>query len=251
MVRCYQSRYIMSKYNPKRRRSLRGTKAYNNKTFLNSTEGRSIRIQCEIVEPVVRLKRLGVDHLISVFGSARTEEHERWYKDTRELCRKLGEWTKSLDKQNVAISSGGGPGIMEAVNRGAADAGALSVGMGISLPFEQFNNEYLTPDLDFEFHYFFTRKYHCVYLAKAFVAMPGGVGTMDELFEVLTLIQTQKLKLDVPIVLYGKEFWNSVVNFEKLVEFGTISPDDLDLFKVCDDVDEAYEYVTSNIKLDR
>jgi hypothetical protein len=238
----------MSKYNPKRRRSLRGTKAYNNKTFLNSTEGRSIRIQCELEEPAVRLKRLGIDHLITVFGSARTAEEDRWYKDAYMLSYKLGEWCKN--HSNVAISSGGGPGIMEAVNRGAFDSGAKSVGMGISLPFEQFNNDYLTSDLDFEFHYFFTRKYHCVYLAKAFVAMPGGVGTMDELFEVLTLIQTQKLKLNVPIVLYGKEFWNSVVNFEKLVEFGTISPEDLNLFKVCDSVDEAYEYITKNIELE-
>ena len=241
----------MSKYNPKRRRALRGTKAYNNKTFLNSTEGRSIRIQCELEEPTVRLKRLGIDHLISIFGSARTSPDDKWYIAAQDLSRKLGEWTKTLDKPNVAISSGGGPGIMEAVNKGAHEANALSVGMGISLPFEQFNNEYLTPDLDFEFHYFFTRKYHCVYLAKAFVAMPGGVGTMDELFEVMTLIQTRKLTLDVPIVLYGKEFWNSVVNFEKLVEFGTISADDLDIFKVCDEVDEAYEYITTNINLDQ
>lgn len=240
----------MSKYNPKHRRSLRGTKAYNNKTFLNSREGRGIRIQCEIDEPAVRLKRLGVDHLITVFGSARTEETERWYQDAYKLSYKLGEWCKNKHA-NTAISSGGGPGIMEAVNRGAKDSGAMSVGMGISLPFEQFNNDYLTSDLDFEFHYFFTRKYHCVYLAKAFIAMPGGVGTMDELFEVLTLIQTQKLTLDVPIVLYGREFWESVINFDKLVEFGTISKEDLDLFKVCDSVEEAYSYITNNIDLNQ
>lgn len=238
----------MSKYNPKRRRALRGIKAYNNKTFLNSTEARGIRIQCEIEEPSARLKLLGIDHLITMFGSARTEETHPWYKDAYVLANKLGQWCK--DKHNnVAISSGGGPGMMEAVNRGAHDAGAKSVGMGISLPFEQYNNEYLTPDLDFEFHYFFTRKYHCVYLAKAFVALPGGVGTLDELFEVLTLIQTQKLKLNVPIVLYNKEFWNSVVNFEKLVEFGTISAEDLDLFKICDTTDEAYKHIIQNIEL--
>ena len=239
----------MSKYNPKRRRSLRGTKAYNNKTFLNSREGRSVRIQCEIEEPAVRLRRLGVEHLLTFFGSARTQPEEPWYRDTYMLAHKLGKWCKN--HRNVAISSGGGPGIMEAVNRGAFDSGALSVGMGISLPFEQFNNEYLTPDLDFEFHYFFTRKYHCVYLAKAFIAMPGGVGTLDELFEVLTLIQTEKMKLDVPIVLYGKDFWNSVINFEKLVEFGTISAEDLELFKVCDSVDEAYDYILNNIELNQ
>ena len=139
---------------------------------------------------------------------------------------------------------------MEAVNRGASDAGCKSIGMGISLPFEQHNNDYVSPELDFEFHYFFTRKYWCVYLSKAYILMPGGVGTMDELFEVLTLIQTKKLTLKVPIVLYGKDFWNSVINFEKLVEYGTISRDDLNLFKVCDDIDEAYDYITSNIVLD-
>jgi uncharacterized protein (TIGR00730 family) len=236
------------KYNPKRRRSIRGTKAYNNKTFLNSRESRNIRIQCEIAEPAVRLKSLGIDHLISFFGSARTEETNRYYQEGVELAEKLGDWCNE-NHPNVAISSGGGPGIMEAVNKGAFNAGCPSVGMGISLPFEQRNNDYVTADLDFEFHYFFTRKYWCVYLAKAFIAMPGGFGTLDELFEVLTLIQTEKLTIDVPIVLYGKDFWNTVVNFEALADHGTISKDDLKLFKVCDDVDTAYKFIKKNIHL--
>ena len=236
------------KYNPKLRRSTRATKAYNNKTFLNSREARNIRIQCEIEEPRVRLKRLGIDHLISFFGSARTPETDRYYQDCEELAYKLGNWCKDRFP-NVAVSSGGGPGIMEATNKGAHTAQANSVGMGISLPFEQRNNEYISPELDFEFHYFFTRKYWCVYLAKAFVAMPGGFGTLDELFEVLTLIQTEKLTLDVPIVLYGKDFWNTVVNFDALVKYGTISKEDLKLFKICDDVDTAYKFIKKKLPI--
>lgn len=236
------------KYDPKARKSIRNTKAYNNKTFINSREARPIRIQCELVEPNMRLKRLGVEHLISFFGSARLNEGHVDYADTYKLAYKLGEWTKEY-APNVAISSGGGPGIMEATNRGALESGALSVGMGIDLPFEQRNNLYITPDLDFGFHYFFTRKFWCVYLTKAFAVMPGGVGTLDELFEILTLIQTQKITLDIPIVLYNESFWKSVVNFDALVDHGTISADDLKLFKYCDDVDDAYNHITQNIKL--
>ena len=242
----------MSKYDPNNRKRLRQTKAYKNNTFLSSREARNIRIQCEMIEPAMRLKRLGVDHMITFFGSARLGKEDEFdnpdYDAAYKLAAKLGTWSQR--KGNIGISSGGGPGIMEAVNRGASDAGCKSIGMGISLPFEQHNNDYVSPELDFEFHYFFTRKYWCVYLSKAYVLMPGGVGTMDELFEVLTLIQTKKLTLKVPIVLYGKDFWNSVINFKKLVEYGTISRDDLNLFKVCDDIDEAYDYITSNIVLD-
>ena len=134
---------------------------------------------------------------------------------------------------------------MQAVNKGAFESGAKSIGMGISLPFEQHNNEYISPDLDFEFHYFFTRKYWCVYLSKAYVMMPGGVGTMDELFEVLTLIQTGKITGNRPIVLFDSKFWKNAVNFQAMVDQGTISQSDLDLFTYCDTVDEAYDFITT------
>tara|TARA_R110002167_G_scaffold359642_1_gene576507 strand:- start:1023 stop:1751 length:729 start_codon:yes stop_codon:yes gene_type:complete len=238
------------KYNPKDRTRLSGTKAYNSKTYINSREARSIRIQCEIAEPGIRLKRLGVNHTIQFFGSARTGEGHPYYDKAYELSSEVGKWIKAEDERSdIAIGSGGGPGIMEAVNRGAFDAGVKSVGMGISLPFEQSNNEYVSPELDFEFHYFFTRKYWCVYLSKAYVALPGGVGTLDELFEILTLIQTKKMP-PVPIVLYDREFWTSVVDFNKLVSVGTVAKEDLDLFRICDTVDEAMTYITSGLTTD-
>ena len=138
---------------------------------------------------------------------------------------------------------------MEAVNAGAFDSGCNSIGMGISLPFEQRNNEFISTDLDFEFHYFFTRKYWCVYLSKAFVVMPGGVGTLDELSEILTLIQTKKITIDVPIILYNSEFWNNTVNFQNMVDYGTISKSDLDLFTITDSVDETVDTVTQGLSL--
>ena len=193
----------------------------------------------------MRLEKFGIHHMITFFGSARLANDHPDYIAAYEIAKRFGEQHKSPD---IAISSGGGPGIMEAVNKGAKESGANSIGMGISLPFEQFNNEYITADLDFEFHYFFTRKYWCVYLSKAFVIMPGGVGTMDELFELLTLIQTRKMPVK-PIVLYNSDFWNNVVNFDKMVEHGTISPEDLNLFKITDDVDEVVDYIWDRIDL--
>lgn len=235
-------------YNPKHRRRTRETKAYHNNTFLNSREARNIRVQCEIVEPGIRLERLNVDNMITFFGSARTKPEQQDYKDAYNLAYMLGKWTLE-HAPTTGISSGGGPGIMEATNKGAYESGAKSIGMGISLPFEQHNNEYISPDLDFEFHYFFTRKYWCVYLSKAYVLMPGGVGTMDELFEVLTLIQTQKIDKPKPIVLYNSEFWKNAVSFEKLIDQGTISPEDLDLFEYHDTPGSAIDYITANIQL--
>lgn len=236
----------MSKYDPTKRKKTRNTKAYNSNTFLNSREARAIRVQCEMIEPAVRLSRLGINHMITFFGSARSKKSSKEYTDAYKLAFKLGK----MCARDMGISSGGGPGIMEAVNSGAKDSGAKSIGMGISLPFEQSNNSYISEDLDFEFHYFFTRKYWCVYLSKAFVVMPGGVGTMDELFEILTLIQTKKIANDKPIVLFDSQFWNNTINFKTMVDRGTISPEDLDLFKITDDVDEAVEYIWSNINLD-
>lgn len=235
-------------YNPKLRRRTRGTKAYNNNTFLNSREARHIRVQCEIVEPGIRLDRLNVRNMITFFGSARAKPDSEDYRAAYKLAYKLGTWTKKY-APTTGISSGGGPGIMEATNKGAYDSGAKSIGMGISLPFEQHNNEYITPDLDFEFHYFFTRKYWCVYLSKAYVMMPGGVGTLDELFEVLTLIQTKKITQQIPIVLYDSNFWKKTINFHKMIDQGTISEEDLDLFEYHDSAETAMDYIVSNINL--
>ena len=239
------------KYDPGKRKNLRETKAYTNNTFMNSREARSIRIQCEMIEPAMRLKRLGVDHMITFFGSARLGRDNKFenkdYDLAYKLATKLGTWGKA--KGNIGISSGGGPGIMEAVNRGAHDGGCKSVGMGISLPFEQHNNEYVSPELDFEFHYFFTRKYWCVYLSKAYVIMPGGVGTLDELCEILTLIQTKKMKA-CPIVLLNSEFWNNAINFDYMIKYGTISQSDKDALFITDSIDHAYNHITNNIRLD-
>lgn len=185
--------------------------------------------------------------MITFFGSARPKEDNQNYIDARTLARKLGE--SEGRNRDVGISSGGGPGIMEAVNRGAREGGAKSIGMGISLPFEQRNNEYVSSDLDFEFHYFFTRKYWCMYLSKAYVMLPGGVGTMDELFEVLTLVQTEKITKPKPIVLYNSDFWKNTINFDRMIEQGTISKQDLDLFEYHDDPDTAMDYIVNNVEL--
>jgi uncharacterized protein (TIGR00730 family) len=165
------------------------------------------------------------------------------------LSRKLTEWSMDIDKeeQKYVICSGGGPGIMIAANRGAREANGKTASLRISLPFEDAPNPYVNEELDFEFHYFFTRKFWFSYLAKALVIMPGGFGTLDEFFEVLTLIQTGKIKKNLPIVLFGKEYWNKLINFETLVEFGTINKEDLDLFFLTDTVDEAYDHITINL----
>ena len=174
----------------------------------------------------------------------------RYYEDTRELAFRLTEWSKALEDKGrrFVVCSGGGPGIMEAANRGASEAKGENIGLGISLPMEQGVNPYVTRKLAFEFHYFFTRKFWFLYLAKALIIMPGGFGTMDEFFEGLTLIQTGKMKKNMPIILYGSEFWNKVMNLEALVEFGTISRADLDLFQIVDNVDDAYKIITDGLE---
>ena len=236
-------------------------KAYKNMDFLISPEARSIRIQCELEEPKARLKKEGIENTIVFFGSARTPDPEkeetpsrqsRFYAEARELSRRLTHWSLETrrGKNAYAICSGGGPGIMEAANRGAQDAGGRSLSLGISLPHEQHVNQYSQEELSFEFHYFFIRKYWFLYMAKAIVVFPGGVGTMDELFESLTLVQTGKVQKEMPIVLYGAEFWNEVIHFDKLVEWGTISPGDVNLFKVIDSVDEAFKYLTGELGLE-
>lgn len=174
-----------------------------------------------------------------------------YYKASVALAEKLTNWSKTLDCRDgvcpYTICSGGGPGIMEAANLGAKQAGGKSIGLGISLPFEQGVNDYVPEQLKFEFHYFFVRKFWFVSMAKALIALPGGFGTLDELFETLTLVQTHVVKEKPVIVLFGSDYWNSVLNFDALIEWGTISPEDVELFKIIDDVDEAVDYVISEL----
>jgi uncharacterized protein (TIGR00730 family) len=261
-------------------------KAYRNTDFINSSDARVIRILAELLEPKQRFQKNNIKDMIVFFGSARTmppdeaknylknieekiytsddsdkmhfqEELENaknqvfmsgYYQDAVQLAKRFTLWSKSLNPNSrFIVCSGGGLGIMEASNRGANEAGGKSIGLNISIPMEQFFNQYITPELNFEFHYFFMRKFWFVYLTKGFVIFPGGFGTLDELFEVLTLLQTKKLKKQIPLVLYGSEYWKQVVNFDTLVKYGTISKCDLNLFKICDTVEEAFTYLTEEI----
>jgi uncharacterized protein (TIGR00730 family) len=175
-------------------------------------------------------------------------EVARYYDDTEELAYRLTKWSKNLKRGNkFVICSGGGPGIMEAANKGASKAKGYSIGLNISLPFEQFPNKYITPNLNFEFHYFFMRKFWFAYLAKALVIMPGGFGTLDELMELLTLVQTEKLMKKMPILMYGKKFWGKVLNLEAMAEYRVISHEDLKLIKFVDSVDEAFSYLKKEL----
>ena len=241
--------------------STKPQRAYRNQEFLNSPEARAIRVQCELVETEKRFLEQDVANTIVFFGSARTPSPEKAggdddaqevarYQAARELANRLTVWSSKLPdaEKRLVICSGGGPGIMEAANRGAQEAGGKSVALGISLPFEQGINEYATLELSFEYHYFFVRKFYFLYHAKALVVFPGGFGTMDELFETLTLIQTKKLEKKIPIVLYDKDFWNSIIHFDQFVKAGVVSPEDLDLFSFADNVDEAYEQVVNGLQ---
>ena len=173
----------------------------------------------------------------------------RYYEDARELARRLTEWSKQLadDERRFVVCTGGGPGIMEAANRGASDAKGLNVGLTISLPQEEFDNRYVTRELSFRFHYFCMRKFWFAYLAKALAVFPGGFGTLDELFEIMTLRQTRKMTKHLAIVLFGAQYWNEVINFDALGRHGTIDQEDLALFHRTDSVDEAYEIVTRHL----
>ncbi|MAT38544.1 MAG: TIGR00730 family Rossman fold protein [Ectothiorhodospiraceae bacterium] len=171
-------------------------------------------------------------------------KNSRYYEDARELSRLLSGWFKTMpEKEQMVVCSGGGPGIMEAANRGAHEAGHKSIGLNISLPFEQYPNEYITPELNFEFHYFFMRKFWFTYPSRGIVFFPGGFGTMDEMMEVLTLVQTDKLKKKLSMVLYGSDFWNKIINFQGMVEEMVISPEDLDLFRICDTPQDAFNHL--------
>ncbi len=260
--------------------------AFLNPQFLKSVAARPIRILSEYLEPAERLRLARIRDTIVFFGSARSlspEEAERrmiqvrdeieraktltpdlesalsraeyglrmsrYYRDAMELSRRVTEWSKSLTgSHHFIVCSGGSGGMMEAANRGAAMANGKTVGLHIDLPAEEVVNPYVSPDLVFRFHYFFMRKFWFIYLAKALVVFPGGFGTMDELFEVLTLIQTKKPRKIMPVVLFGAEFWNEILNFDALVKWGMIKPEDLDHFMMTDSVDDAFNYLKTRLE---
>jgi uncharacterized protein (TIGR00730 family) len=253
------------------KRSHRPEHAYQNQRFLGSADARALRILAEYLEPESRFEYHGVDDTIVFMGSARTLSREQaeadlkaaeqgegdlhqarlrlesssYYEAARELARRLTEWSKKLDdkERRFVVCTGGGPGIMEAANRGASEAKGLNVGLTISIPVEEFENPHVTRQLSFRFHYFFMRKFWFAYLAKAVVFFPGGFGTLDELFELLTLLQTRKMSKPLPIVLFGTTYWDDVVSFDALVKHGNISPEDADLIHRTDSVDDAYEFI--------
>ena len=267
--------------------------AYENPTFLNSPDGRLIRVVAEYLEPLARFRREQIQDTVVFFGSARFRgrdeadhalellentgstqpapseeqpakageiasgqasdlqrkravaavEMARYYEDARRLAQLFTRWAMNLPsrKRRFVVTSGGGPGIMEAANRGAHEAGGKTIGLNIRLPFEQAPNPYITPELNFEFHYFFMRKLWFAYLSKALVVFPGGFGTLDEMFEILTLAQTKKLAKKITVIVYGADYWKKVLNLDALVDSGAISPKDLELFKIADTPEEAFE----------
>jgi uncharacterized protein (TIGR00730 family) len=264
--------------------STRAPLAYENETFLNSPDGRILRVLSEYSEPLARFRREQIQDTVVFFGSARThsrfdaekrladlnenhpdlstQENEknkkqalaavdmaRYYEDARRLAFLLSEWSVKIParRRRFVVTTGGGPGIMEAANLGAKEAGAKTIGLNIHLPFEQSPNPYITPALNFEFHYFFMRKFWFAYLAKALVVFPGGFGTLDEMMEILTLTQTQKLAKKMTVLLYGSDYWKEIINFEALVKYDMISPEDLSLFQFADDPATAFELLKTGL----
>ncbi|MDR3607087.1 MAG: TIGR00730 family Rossman fold protein [Oligoflexia bacterium] len=227
--------------------------AYHNDAFLDSDDGRPLRILAEYLEPLHRLRHERVHDTIVFFGSARLrpeDELGRYYDDARELARELTLWSQTLHgDRRFVICSGGGGGIMEAANRGAADAGGRTIGFNIGLPHEQRPNPYITPSLLFEFHYFFMRKLWFSHLARALVVFPGGFGTLDEFTEILTLAQTRKIDRDITILLYGSSYWKEIINLEALVRHGMINSKDLNLFQYVDDVQSALDVLKCTLPL--
>jgi hypothetical protein len=273
--------------------------AYENTLFLDSADGRPIRIISEYLEPLARFRREKIQDTVVFFGSARFRGREeadhalelldntgsaqpapsseqpasipqivegtatdlqrkravaavemaRYYEDARRLAQMLTNWAKQIPsrRHRFVVTSGGGPGIMEAANRGAYEAGGKTIGLNIRLPFEQSPNPYITPSLNFEFHYFFMRKLWFAYLSKALVVFPGGFGTLDEMFEVLTLAQTQKLAKKITVVIYGSEYWKKVFNLDVLVDTGAISPKDIELFQFADTPEQAFEMLKKGL----
>jgi uncharacterized protein (TIGR00730 family) len=254
----------------------RGVKAYRNRAFLNDKDARPLRILAEYLEPKSRFERHKVDDTIVFMGSARIKPREEaeaalrraqleegdperaqaelrmsvYYEAARSLAFRLTEWSKALDpkERRFVVCTGGGPGIMEAASRGAAEARGMNVGLTISIPIEEFDNPYVTRELAFHFHYFFMRKFWFAYLAKAVIVFPGGFGTLDELFELLTLVQTKKMVKPMPIVLFGTEYWGEVIDFDALVRHGTINAADLELMFRTDSVDAAYDWIVAQLR---
>jgi len=258
--------------------------AYLDPDFLESDEARPVRILAEYLEPLRRFKEQKIQDTVVFFGSARVDSRDRaeralqtlrargvneidaqyeaelaksrkalewarYYEDARELARLFTAWTLSLQSDNhrFVVTSGGGPGIMEAANRGAREAGGKTIGLNIRLPFEQGANPYITEGLHFEFHYFFMRKFWFAYLSKALVVFPGGFGTLDELFEVLTLVQTDKLSKKIGVVLYGREYWEQVLNLKPMAEWGAIAQKDLELLHYADTPVDAFQHLRDHL----
>jgi uncharacterized protein (TIGR00730 family) len=259
-------------------------KAYENQEFLNSADARILRILAEFLEPQTQFRKKNILDTIVFFGSARikskkaaTKEYNKikstdpksvtnfaellrkaqhnlkmskYYEDAAELSKRLTTWSLSLptEQKRFIICTGGGPGIMEAANKGAKQGGGVSVGLNISLPFEQFPNKFIPKDLVFEFHYFFMRKFWFAYLAKALVVFPGGFGTLDEFMEILTLVQTGKIKKSLLIVVFDEKYWKDIINFDKLIENEVINKTDMNLFTFCQSTDEAFDLITKHFE---
>jgi uncharacterized protein (TIGR00730 family) len=226
--------------------------AYRNQEFMDTPDARALRILSEYLYPNSQFRHQRIHDTIVFFGSARLAEDGpdgRYYNDARELALRVTKWSDSLaeSSRRFVVCSGGGPGIMEAANRGANDAGGKTIGLNIGLPFEQRPNPFVPKDLSFEFHYFFMRKFWFAYLAKALVVFPGGFGTLDELTEILTLCQTQKLEKKMVVILYGSEFWKEVLNFDALIRRGMISEEDMQLFSFADDVASAFDLLEAGL----
>ena len=223
---------------------------YYDEKFLGSMGGRPLRILSEYLGPLGVLQRNKIRDTIVFFGSARTKEKSEYYIKAREMAYKLTKWNvkKYKDEHRYVIATGGGPGIMEAANRGAIEAGGKSVGFGISLPFEQTNNKWITKGLNFVFHYFFMRKFWFIYKTKGIVVFPGGFGTLDELFDVLTLLQCKKVTRKVPIILFGNKYWDGLINWDHMIENKTISKSDLKLFVTLDTVNDAFDYLVKEMQ---
>ncbi len=224
--------------------------AYTDTEFLYRPELRPVRLQLELLKPEILQQEAGIDGTVVIFGSARLHETSPYYHQARRLAEQITRHCQRDGRCGLTVVTGGGPGIMEAANRGAHDAGGKSIGLNIVLPFEQGPNPYVTPELCFQFHYFAIRKMHFLIRARAMVAFPGGFGTLDELFETLTLVQTQKID-PLPIVLVGRAFWERIVDFDAMVAEGVISADDLDLFHVVDTADDAWAILADRLGLDR
>src|SRR3954465_10794937 len=246
-------------------------KSYHNTAFLNSKDARVLRMLSEYLEPKSRFDHHRVEDTVVFMGSARIRSREdaqamvreaeagkgdaetakmalqmsNYYEAALELAARLTRWSKELgeSERRFVVCTGGGPGIMEAANRGASEAHGMNVGLTISIPVEEFDNKYVTRELSFHFHYFFMRKFWFAYLAKAVIVMPGGYGTLDELFELLTLVQTHKMRKPMPIVLFGTEYWDKIVNFDELANHGMISRKDTELVFRTDSVSEAYDWL--------